>query len=792
MYFHKDADDYPSPPSVDSEDANTTTLIPTLSKLTKSFTNKEKDRENGIFLSNTSINTPRGVIDIIKRNAIFSVSSINHAPTPFCLSVAMKSELNWILCFDEEKELIKWMCALTDVNVRRSVLMQKARGYQHCRPGLSQDKWVPPKASLDKGDLPASVSDTTKENHDTEVVPMVHEHITDDDDAKASIDKGDLPASASDTTKEDHDTEVASMEHEHITDDDDDDDDDDDELYQNTPLLNNRMQDTYVSVDRGLDKYRSAKLAPMEHTIDIDEELRGNTPLLINSIQDRRLPVDKYRSVEKINPCTSNTSITITHNDLIILVALVNISLGYICYLAINGEIIGISYLYVTLVVNSGSFFILNRNKNHDSDVGATMDPRQQFRTERSNTLTGRSVSQWKSEAKTSSVHDSLVLHSNRKSAANDNKGKILPFRSQENTIAHTRDIPTNHESIINSLKQPIETIPHASHMSISPKLNRFKPKAGASMIRLKETNGSKLNKDNIPMVGWFPTPALASETRGANYLSSRKKIRCPASLYELVKADIFESNDQMLEIGQQFDLSEIKLDYGKGETIKKTWNAPDIFVISLTLPTTVPKLGRSNNEKKGYVLTGYYRMRKETRKILSVVTLPYYDPLIDDQQLCGSLQDDNQRQMINGVKLWEDWCRCAPSDPVMQKRFKFIAKGDNLREVGCPGWICNYNGKPILIKKPGVTGFLFSYDNMMEFDLSLLPFPYLFKSAMSYLKENLFSKMLMTFSFVIEGRAEDELPELLIGNGLQLCYLNPEHVYTAESVLEGTSPTSF
>lgn len=374
--------------------------------------------------------------------------------------------------------------------------------------------------------------------------------------------------------------------------------------------------------------------------------------------------------------------------------------------------------------------------------------------------------------------HDEMNIH-NRNELGNSHIESLSSQRVQ--TLTPQRVQPLSPQRGI---------IPRIS--SIGSNLNSFKPKAGASMIRVKEPSDSCLNKNDIPMIRWLPAHVSDAQTRGADYISSKEKICCPASLYELVKADIFESDDQMLEIGQKFNLSEVKLDYDSDKNAKKTWNAPDVFVISLTLPTTAPKLGRTNNDNKGYILTGYYRMREETRKILRVVTRPDYDPARDNKDLCARLQDENQKQMINGVKLWEDWCESAPSDPEMQKRFKFIAKGDNLREVGCPRWICNYNGKPILIKKPNVTGFLFSYDNMMEFDLSLLSFPYLFKSAMTYLKENLFAKMIMTFTFVIEGRTNDELPELLIGNGLQICYVHADNVFNAKDVFEGTSPTSF
>lgn len=83
-----------------------------------------------------------------------------------------------------------------------------------------------------------------------------------------------------------------------------------------------------------------------------------------------------------------------------------------------------------------------------------------------------------------------------------------------------------------------------------------------------------------------------------------------------------------------------------------------------------------------------------------------------------------------------------------------------------------------VLIKRNQVTGFFNDYPtlNAMEFDISLHPFPYLFKQAMAYLKDNYFDKAIATFGFVIEGRNDDELPEVVIG-AMQLCYPSPQYV---------------
>jgi len=678
MYYHKKAeiDDYPNP----EEEGKTTPL----SKLRKSFSDKEKAKDlekmkDAIKLK-TSINTPRGVIDIVARRAVVSVSSTKSAPTPYSLCVAMKSEENWTVCFDEQKQLMKWLAALTDMNVKRSMHLSKrgGKGYHHLSsPSITQDKWIPPpKQSIVQESMVTGVEDTTEDEHDTEVTQDQH-HL-----------------------------------------------DDHEEMCEQVPLLNSVPKNHY-----------------------------------------------NYSSEEPLQRSPSSAFISLSHQDVIILVAIINVSFVYICHLAIRHEEIFMSYLYIILAVNGGSFLVINRSRCNNLDDGANTIQRYQFtsiasRPPSRNTTLMRRPNQWESQQ---------AIRSSQHSGT-----KPIQYGSMS---SHTSaELGNGH---MQQSSAEIQTIPRAN-------LNGWKPKAGASMIRVTEPSDSCLNKDNIPMIRWLPSSPSVAQTRSAGYLQSKKKTPCPASLYELVRADLFESDDQMLEIGQKVNLSEIKLDYDLEENEKKTWNAPDVFVISLTLPTTAPKLGRTNNDDKGYILTGYYRMREETRQILRVVTRPDYDPIHADKVLFAKLQDENQKKMINGVKLWEHWCRCAPSDPEMMKKFKFVAKGDNLREVGCPSWICNYNGKPITIKKPGKTGFLFSYDNMMEFDLSLLPFPYLFKSAMTYLKENLFGKMLMTFSFIIEGRADDELPELLIGNGLQVCFLHAENVYNAKDVFAGTSPTSF
>jgi hypothetical protein len=81
--------------------------------------------------------------------------------------------------------------------------------------------------------------------------------------------------------------------------------------------------------------------------------------------------------------------------------------------------------------------------------------------------------------------------------------------------------------------------------------------------------------------------------------------------------------------------------------------------------------------------------------------------------------------EKINGVRLFEQWCKKSPSDPLFQGRFKFIPSAVNTEEFGIPSYIAAYNGKPVLIKRVGATGTLYNHYNhvhggLMEFDINL------------------------------------------------------------------------
>jgi hypothetical protein len=314
-------------------------------------------------------------------------------------------------------------------------------------------------------------------------------------------------------------------------------------------------------------------------------------------------------------------------------------------------------------------------------------------------------------------------------------------------------------------------------------KTSGFVPMAGSSSIKLKNATDPPENKLNQMFAGWRSIPGDILMVRSHGYAVTKKKVSSPGELYNCAHVDIFESPSRYPDMATRVKLPKVTYDDGG---LPKTWRSPDVFVMSIALPTDSPKLGRNSSDGGGYTVTIYFTMSQETRDILRRVTADGYDPSEEKT-------DDPQKNKVNAVRLFEEWCRRAPTDPKFMSRFKVVPNAHNLKEIGMPGWISKYNGKPFLIKRPGQTGFLFNHPELscMEFDISLHPFPYLAKQAICFMKESYFKKILVTFGFVIEGRADDELPECLIGC-VQLCYPDPIHAIQADAFFAGTCNRSF
>lgn len=290
------------------------------------------------------------------------------------------------------------------------------------------------------------------------------------------------------------------------------------------------------------------------------------------------------------------------------------------------------------------------------------------------------------------------------------------------------------------------------------------KPLAGSSTRRIETIDQIDFDKSAESLIAWRRVSCEKLRVRSANY--RRNKIKQPSSgeLYECLYVDFVESPERIPNISDHVHIPHLQ-----EQSENAPWSAPDIFVVSLSLPA-MPVLGKDGGPT--YTIVMYYRMKAETRDILEHL---YSTETVRDQEMA-------QHPMYNAVRLFDQWClRSSEDDPKFMGRFKLITSADNLEEMGLPKWIASWNGKPVLIKRSGTTGFLYQKPSCMEFEVTFHPFPWATKKAIQYMRDQAFHLALVNFGFVIEGRDDSELPEVLVGL-CQLCYPNAEQAVHSET----------
>jgi hypothetical protein len=115
---------------------------------------------------------------------------------------------------------------------------------------------------------------------------------------------------------------------------------------------------------------------------------------------------------------------------------------------------------------------------------------------------------------------------------------------------------------------------------------------------------------------------------------------------------------------------------------------------------------------------------------------------------------------MTPALKMFAEYCEKAVTTPAWSARFKVVCFCSNLDELGVPGGISAYNAKPVLIRR---TGSLHRGDGYIEMNVHVHKFANLAKQSIHLLSSRC-GQMAMQIGFVIEGREERELPEVLFG----------------------------
>ena len=575
-----------------------------------------------------SPDAPRGYIDLAKEKAtVHAAFGHSGAPTPFALSIKIKGETKWKLCFDRHASEMEWLSAITDVVVQTSVDSYNANLLEAADPSNQFDfALFQPPTTADG----AAVKDEPERGKGHRLWMLEKYRVCSQPDlGSMSLDDDEACTERSGIRREG----VASA--------------DENNIFQPTPMLTT----TLVS----------------DEAADADARAHATE----ESNKTWVVPEDRLRYI----------------------LALLNFGILY------ARSSIGVDAFWLLVVfANFGFYRCLVQQPDWKSLLGAVQAMPKILQTREANAST------------------------------RDNTAEILKPALRANTVGAI------------SVVSAVPATKRASYV----------PKAGCTSVKLAEPTDPPKNDKGEMFAGWRTMPGDILAVRSHGYAASKAKVPSPGELYECVNMDVFESPSRYPDMAKRVELPKIVFD---DEGVTKTWRCPDIFIVSIALPTDTPKIGRSSSDGSGYTITMYYRMKQETRDILKRVTADDYDP--SKERL-----DDPQTSKVNAVRLLEEWIRRAPTDEQFQARFKIVPNAHNLKEIGMPAWIAKYNGKPFLIKRAGVTGFLHVHPELscVEFDVSLHPFPYLAKQGICFMKESYFKRVLVTFGFVIEGRADDEV----------------------------------
>jgi Protein ENHANCED DISEASE RESISTANCE 2, C-terminal len=613
---------------------------------------------------------PRGFLDIAKEKATVN-AAFGHsgAPTPFALSIKVRGETKWKLCFERHSTEMEWLAAISDIVIQSSVdaynnsLLEAADPTNHSdftlfHPPLS-NKEAPSTAKGATAMMGTSTQHRLWMLEDYRVGTGGADELLGEDSKRTT-----LVGDSSDPRDGLLEPPPSNM---------------DSSAPKSWAVVGSDMED-------GMDQIRSEDAA-----VDVASPTEYATMLDPDLIQDTIL-------------AESNQAWIVPQSNLPHILTVVNLSLFYARSSATTME----GFWSLVVSANLGIFLCMAKQPSWQSILEL--------------------------------VKAVKVTNQSPGSAIGNPAPRSMPLRS-----AVAASMPT---------ATPIESVPSASAVDSVPK-SGFIPEAGSTSVHLKETTDSPKNAKGEMFAGWCSVPGEILAVRSNGYAITKKKVPSPGELYECVQVEVFESPHRYPDMAKRVKLPKVEFD---DDVTLKTWRCPDLFIISIALPTDSPRMGKTSSDGGGYTITMYYRMKAETRAILRRVTADGYDP---SSEVIG--EEDIQKSKVNAVRLLEEWVRRAPTDHKFQSRFKIVPNAHNLKEIGMPSWIAKYNGKPFLIKRPGVTGFLYTHPELscVEFDVSLHPFPFLAKQAICYMKDSYFKKVLVSFGFVIEGRSDDEVSVL-------------------------------
>ncbi|KAL6780874.1 hypothetical protein ACKKBG_A08815 [Auxenochlorella protothecoides x Auxenochlorella symbiontica] len=319
---------------------------------------------------------------------------------------------------------------------------------------------------------------------------------------------------------------------------------------------------------------------------------------------------------------------------------------------------------------------------------------------------------------------------------------------------------------------------PNLEELPSSPRSPRV---TGSRPILIKSLTGNALNSQNLgtlpsaPLaVRWASVGGETFQVRGQDYMKSRVKEPSGPAIYRLLGADLFSFDQKIHNIAHHIDLPAPPRVSAAHSALPPEERLPLILIINLQLPSYVPPIFGRNHDGPGFSLVFYFALPDNWTpdQVPNRAALELFQRFVHDGVESDGCATRDRLKLIPHVANPEEWASAAPLSRYESKL------------------LSSYADKPILSRPQH---HFFSTSRYMEIDLDIHCYAYLARKALHGFLGRL-GGLVIDAAFIVQGNAEDELPELVFGagrlSGVRLDLAQPFRVVPQEElVLHRLSP---
>ena len=228
---------------------------------------------------------------------------------------------------------------------------------------------------------------------------------------------------------------------------------------------------------------------------------------------------------------------------------------------------------------------------------------------------------------------------------------------------------------------------------------------------------------------------------RACGYAEHKVKQASLPSLCALAGADLFASERKIVDIGQRLNLPHPPF---LPECERLGLPQPPVFVVNILLPAYEPAnplWGTAVSDGRGHALVLYFTLCEQALK-------EWQTPDSD----------------VAAINLLRRFVAAELDDDRVHERLKAIARVQNVAECGfgriATALVNEYNGTPFLSRPQHR---FFRGASYFEMDIDVHSFSYAARSGLHEIHDRIAS-IVFELAIVIEGHADDELPEAILG----------------------------